>query len=231
MLRSSAFPVRAVVGCALIAAAVPASAQVFKCVDPGGHVTYQQAPCPVAHKGGPLELFLDNGSGKDTPDVEARWKAIAEAHDVAAGMPKRWVQISLGAPAGVTQGTPADAASEIWTYPTGTSVMRVGFVGGVVAWSRSDSTLGTGTTGMTTADADAARSRVAADRNCDEVLGELGNPTSQEPTRVTVGTGGTLRSADGMRYSFEPIPGGLPARLSFVCVDSRVVSVARDVPR
>ena len=62
-------------------------------------------------------------------------------------------------------------------------------------------------------------------------LGELGLPQGQEPTRVVVGTGGTIRSADGTRYSYEPVPGGLPARLSFVCVEGRVVSVARDVAR
>jgi len=56
-------------------------------VDASGHVTYQQTPCPAAHRGGPLELFLENGSGRDAPDVEARWKALADQHDVAVGMP------------------------------------------------------------------------------------------------------------------------------------------------
>ena len=216
---------------ALGALAPAASAQVYKCVDATGHVTYQQTPCPPAQRGGQLELFLDNGSGRDTPDVEARWKAIADAHDVVTGMPKRWVQLSLGAPGEVRPGTTADNASEIWIYPSSTQVLRVGFLANVVAWTRSESTLGTGTTGTTTEAADAMRSRVAADRNCDEVLSELGLPQGQEPTRVTVGTGGTLRSAEGVRYSYEPVPNGLPTRLSFVCVDGRVVSVARDVPR
>src|SRR5437660_1404342 len=79
--------------------------------------------------------------------------------------------------------------------------------------------------------AEALRSRVAAERSCEEVLAELGAPAGQEATRVTVGTGGTLRSADALRYTYEPLPNGLPARLSFVCVDGKVVSVARDVAR
>ena len=208
----------------------PAAAQVFKCVDANGRVTYQQTPCAPAQRGGALELFLENGSGRDAPDVEARWKALADHHDVAAGMPKRWVQASLGAPTEVRPGTPADKASEIWSYTTSTQIVRVGFLADVVAWSRADSTLGTGT-GATVEQADATRSRVAADRSCEEVLSELGLPTAQEPTRVTVGGGGTLRTADGVRYSYEAVPNGLPARLSFVCVDNKVVSVAREVPR
>jgi len=222
--------IAALVGIAAALGAAPALSQVFKCVDASGRVTYQQTPCPVAHRGGPLELFLENGSGRDAPDVEARWKALADQHDVAVGMPKRWVQVSLGAPAETRPGTPADNAAEIWTYNTGTQLMRVGFLANVVAWKNAESTLGTGT-GATVEQADAARGRVAADRNCEEVLGELGLPTAQEPTRVTVGGGGTLRTADGTRYSYEAVPNGLPARLSFVCVDGKVVSVAREVPR
>ena len=79
--------------------------------------------------------------------------------------------------------------------------------------------------------ADAMRSRVAAERNCDDVVAELGPPSAQEPARISVGTGGALRSAEGVRYTYEPVPNGLPARLSFVCVEGKVVSVARDVPR
>ena len=50
--------------------AAPALGQVFKCVDASGRVTYQQTPCPSAQRGGPLDLFLDNGSGRDSPEVE-----------------------------------------------------------------------------------------------------------------------------------------------------------------
>jgi len=214
----------------LLGAAAPAAAQVFKCVDPSGKVTYQQAPCPPAHRGGPLELSLDNGSSRDAPEAEARWRSLAGQHDVATGMPKRWVQQSLGAPSEQRPGTTAEGATEVLTFVQPTQVVRVGLVAGVVAWSRAESTLGTGT-GNTVESADAARSRVAADRSCDEVLTELGLPQGQEPARVVVGTGGSVRPADGMRYMFEPVPGGLPARLSFVCVDGRVVSVARDVAR
>jgi hypothetical protein len=224
------FPLPALALAVAVLAATPAAAQVYKCVDANGRVTYQQAACPASHRGGPVELFLDNGSGRDSPETEARWRQLAAQHDVATGMPKRWVQQSLGAPTEQRPGTTAESASEVLTFVQPTQVLKVGLLAGVVAWSRTESTLGTGT-GMTTENADAARGRVAADRNCEEVLGELGLPQGQEPTRVVVGTGGTIRSADGTRYSYEPVPGGLPARLSFVCVEGRVVSVARDVAR
>ena len=232
MARTVLLPL-ALAAFALVTAA-PVGAQVFKCVDANGHVTYQQAPCPTSHRGGQLELFLDNGSGRDSPETEARWRQLAAQHEVATGMPKRWLQQSLGAPAEQRPGTTAEAASEVLTFVQPTQVVKVGLLAGVVAWSRAESTLGTGggtPAAATTEGADAARGRVAADRNCEEVLGELGLPQGQEPTRVVVGTGGTIRSAEGTRYSYEPVPGGLPARLSFVCVDGRVVSVARDVPR
>ena len=225
-----ALPPLALAALALLAAA-PVRAQVYKCVDANGRVTYQQAPCPSSHRGGQLELFLDNGSGRDSPESETRWRQLAEQHEVVAGMPKRWVTQALGAPTEQRPGTTAEGATEVLTFVGPTALQRVGLLAGVVAWSRSESTLGTGVVGVTTEQADALRSRVATDRNCDEVLGELGAPQNQEPTRVVVGTGGTVRSADGTRYAYEPIPGGLPARLSFVCVDGRVVSVARDVPR
>jgi hypothetical protein len=230
MLARRLHCVAAAGGLAAALAAAPVLSQVFKCVDAEGHVTYQQTPCPPAHRGGQLDLFVENGSGRDAPEVEARWKALADQHDVAVGMPKRWVQASLGAPSETRAGTPADNAAEIWVYNTGTQQVRIGFLANVVAWKAADSTLGTGT-GATVEQADAARSRVAAERNCEDVLTELGLPTGQEATRVTVGSGGTLRTADGTRYSYEPVPNGLPTRLSFVCVDNKVVSVAREVPR
>ena len=233
-MAGSPLPALALALAVAVLAATPAAAQVYKCVDANGRVTYQQAACPASHRGGPVELFLDNGSGRDSPETEARWRQLAAQHDVATGMPKRWVQQSLGAPTEQRPGTTAESASEVLTFVQPTQVLKVGLLAGVVAWSRTESTLGTGAgtaTAGTTESADAARGRVAAERNCEEVLGELGLPQGQEPTRVVVGTGGTIRSAEGMRYSYEPVPGGLPARLSFVCVDGRVVSVARDVPR
>lgn len=221
---------RVAAAAAALVAAGSVSAQVYKCVDANGHVVYQQTPCPPSARGGQLELFLDNGSGRDSPEAEARWRQLADQHEIATGMPKRWVQQALGAPSEQRPGTPAEGASEVLTFVQPTQVTKVGLLAGVVAWSRSESTLGTGT-GISTEQADALRGRVAADRNCEEVLGELGPPQAQEPARVVVGTGGQVRSAEGTRYTYEPVPGGLPARLSFVCVDGRVVSVARDVAR
>ncbi|HSV17183.1 MAG TPA: DUF4124 domain-containing protein [Casimicrobiaceae bacterium] len=214
---------------AMAAVALPATAQVFKCVDGSGRVTYQQTACSPAQNGKQLDLVLDNGSGKDAPEVEARWKGAADQHDVLVGMPKRWVQQSLGAPTEVRPGSAGEGASEIWTYQRPTATMRVGFVANVVVWNKSQPAAAETNAIASTEGVDAARGRVAADRMCDEVIAELGPPSSQEPARVNVGTAGTLRTVDGMRFAYEPVPGGLPARLAFVCVDGRVASVSRDV--
>jgi len=219
---------------ALVAAAVPgAQAQVYKCADASGRVTYQQTPCGAAHRGGPVELFLDNGSGKAAPEVEARWRTAAQQRELVAGMPKRWVQQALGQPAEVRRGTPADAAAEVWIYPTPVATIRVGFVADAVVWSRREP-LGAHPasadgTPVTADGPDAARSRVNADRGCDETLAELGPADNQQTVRVPSGAGG--RMVDALRYTYEPVAGGLPVRLSFSCVDGLVANVSRDVPR
>ena len=41
---------------------VPAQAQVYKCIEPGGATSYQQAPCRAGQQGGSLEIRTDNGS-------------------------------------------------------------------------------------------------------------------------------------------------------------------------
>ena len=69
------------------------------------------------------------------------------------------------------------------------------------------------------------------DQSCDAVLGALGAPQAQANVRVTAGSGDAARQVDATRYIYEPIPGGLPVRLSFNCADGRVLAVSRDIPR
>ena len=238
---SSGMPLRRWIRAAIAALAcsiVPAAAaQVFKCVDALGRVTYQETPCPAAQPGRPLELFLDNGSARDSPDVEARWRAAALQHEVLPGMPRRWVVQSLGQPAQVRPGAPNEGVREVWTYQMPTAVVRVGFVGEVAAWSRTEPTVPLAPLARASPatvageGADARRSKVSVDQSCDEVLGALGAPQAQANVRVTAGGAGAERQVDATRYIYEPVPGGLPVRLSFSCADGRVLTVSRDVPR
>jgi hypothetical protein len=237
-----------------LALAPLAQAQVFKCVDESGRVVYQQTPCPGAQRGGPVELFLDNGSATEAPEQEARWRAAATQREVLAGMPKRWVQQALGQPAEIRRGNLSDRASEVWRFDTPDGVIRVGFSGNTVAWARSEATAPLGAAGEpahaagaaarapggaiepprargTAENPEVARSKVTAERNCDDVLAELGPPGRREAVRVPVGAGGVERLADGMRYTYEPVAGGLPVRLAFSCVDGRVAAVSRDIAR
>jgi hypothetical protein len=225
---------------ALLACAAPAAlAQVFKCVDGLGRVTYQESPCPGSESGRAVELFLDNGSARDSADVEARWRTAALQHEVLPGMPRRWVVQSLGMPTQMRPGAPNEGVREVWTYQNATSIVRVGFVGDVAAWSRTEQTGPLAPLDRPPAPAaspaaesgDAARGKVSVDQKCDDVLTTLGAPQAQARVRVNAGAAGAERQVDATRYTYEPLPGGLPVRLSFSCADGRVLAVSRDVPR
>jgi len=268
----------------------PAHAEVFKCVDATGNVTYQQEPCTGGAKGAAVEIKTDNAQSQDPGDRDGRWRTAAQQGLVIQGMPKRWVQQALGQPREIRRGTTAENVPEVWVYQTANGPTRVGFRTNTVEWSRTDGpagaaspaaaapgpaaagpgpgavapgpgAAGTGPSGAgpgpgavapgpsaagtgpaaagpgpgatppaasaaPSVAGEAARSRVAADRKCDEVTAELGPPSKLETLQ---GTG--ERPADASRYTYEPLAGGLPLRLSFTCVDGRVTSVARDITR
>jgi len=233
-------PLRLLVIALLACAAPGALAQVFKCVDTLGRVTYQESPCPGTDAGRAVELFLDNGSARDSPDVEARWRAAALQHEVLPGMPRRWVVQALGMPAQMRAGAPNEGVREVWTYQSPTSIVRVGFVGDVAAWSRTEPAAPLAPLNRPAVppappaavdNADAARSKVSVDQKCDDVLSALGTPQAQANVRVNAGAAGAERAVDATRYTYEPVPGGLPLRLSFSCAEGRVLAVSRDVPR
>ncbi|TMI02773.1 MAG: DUF4124 domain-containing protein [Betaproteobacteria bacterium] len=83
---------------ALVAA--PAAAQILKCTDGSGNVTYQNEPCPKNVKAGHVDIF-DNSWTADRAEREAEWRRNAALHRVVTGMPLRLVRDALGEPAEV----------------------------------------------------------------------------------------------------------------------------------
>jgi len=86
-----------------------ACAEVFKCVDGAGRITYQESPCTAGERGGAVVLPEQSVEVRESPEIEAAWRAAATRHDVIKGMPKRWVQQALGVPTAIRAGTPSDA--------------------------------------------------------------------------------------------------------------------------
>lgn len=203
---------------AALAVSAPVAAQVYKCVDTAGSVTYQESPCPTAAKGGRVELFVDNGSSRGTADDEAQWQSAAREHTVIVGMPRRYVLQALGAARELRRGRPGDNAAEVWSYSRADDVLRIGFANGVVAWQRVDPP---GADLPPAEDARAAaRSAVARGQNCDQVLSDLGNATSDG--QVPTGPDAAVR-----RYVWEPAPGDARTRTTVVCVNGLVTEVER----
>jgi len=227
---------RTLIALALAMSVGPAYAEVYKCTDAAGAVTYQQEPCTAGAKGKPVELKTDNAQSQDPGDRDGRWRIAAEQGQVIPGMPKRWVQQSLGQPREIRRGTTTENVPEVWVYQTPRGPVRVGFRTNTVEWSRTDAPGGPPTpapdsppaiaaaAGGPSVAAETARSRVAADRKCDEVVAELGPPTRVE----TIDAG--ERPAE-TRYAYDPAAGGLPLRLSFTCIGGRVTAVSRDITR
>jgi hypothetical protein len=203
-----------------LAVSAPASAQVYKCVDSANRVTYQQAPCPAAAKGGRVELFVDNGSSRGTADDEAQWQSAAREHTVIVGMPRRWVQQALGAAREMRPGRPGDNAAEVWTYPRDDDVLRIGFASGVVTWHRVEPAAEGSPQEVARA---AQRPAVARGQSCGQVLSDLGNPSSDE--QASIGPGAAAR-----RYVWEPAPGDANARTIVLCVNGSVAQVERTPP-
>jgi hypothetical protein len=266
-------PLRPLAVVVLALCASVAQAQVFKCVDASGNVTYQQEPCTGPSRGAPVELRTDNAQSQDAADRDGRWRIAAEQGNVITGMPKRWVQQALGQPGEIRRGTVSEAVPEVWAYSTPRGPLRVGFRGNAVEWARYDNAAGpagnafpdatsgtsglraatpggtglaggapvagtmgagSGTPGVSTAAApggpsvagESARSRVSTDRRCDEVLAELGPATRREALQAS-----GERPVEAVRYAYDPLPGGLPLRLAFTCIDGRVANVSRDIAR
>jgi uncharacterized protein DUF4124 len=125
----------AIVASALPAmAAAPPGAQIFKCTDASGNVTYQNEPCPKNVKAGRVDIF-DNSWTTDRVEKEAEWRRNAAEHRVVAGMPVHWVREALGEPAEVRDTATAGAA-EVWVYNLPDRNVQVGVLNSQVLWFR-----------------------------------------------------------------------------------------------
>lgn len=228
-----AIPVSAIFLAAL-AAALPARAQVFKCLDAQGRTTYQQSPCPKDGKGAQVELTPNNGVAGDAPELEAKWAAAAKQGQVQAGMPRRFVQLAWGAPAEVRPGTPADRASEIWIYRGTGGIRRVGFLDGRVAWERADGSSvesarnGASDTSSRGGNMPAGRSSVSPGQDCEKALAAAGSPERSEAVILpSPGRDGRPIPTQGMRYVFDNDGGAPPQSMAIVCLNGLVSDIQR----
>jgi hypothetical protein len=202
-------------------APVLATAQVYKCVDASGATTYQQEPCAGGQQGRALNLKPE----KDTPaqpDMTPQWSAAASEGRVVTGMPRQFVTQALGAPAERRPPRTGEAGGEVWVYVKANEMTRVGFVGDVVAWTMRDAVKSP--EAVRTAD---ARNKVAAGRNCDEVRAELGPADRQENVTDLDPATGQARGVAATRYIYEPGPSDGGVRLSFTCIENRVLDIGR----
>lgn len=212
---------------AMLVLAAPSVAQVFKCVDSSGHMTYQQSPCTGGLQGGSVELkeSVTNRPGGS----EALWSAAAREHRVVIGMPKPFVTEALGPPAEIRAPRSGEGGSEVWVYNAKAGqTTRLGFLNNAVGWIRSDTPpparAGTGIAGTAPANSREARVRdaLAVGKTCTAVLQDAGSPDREEP--LSAGT------TTGARYVYQFDAGNANAFAAFVCLNGRVTSVERYVP-
>jgi len=160
---------------ALVAA--PAAAQILKCTDGSGNVTYQNEPCPKNVKAGHVDIF-DNSWTADRAEKEAEWRRNATAHRVVTGMPLRWVRDALGEPAEVRDTTTAGAAA-VWLYNFPDRSVQVGILADQVLWFRETPIVGS------PARASPGPERAAPDRAPAEALRTVPDRAPAEPLRAT----------------------------------------------
>lgn len=134
ILRGAARALTILVALPLLALAVSAAAEIFKCTDASGNVTYQNEPCPKNMKAGRVEIF-DNTWTADRLEKDAQWRRNASEHRVVTGMPVRWVREALGEPAQIRD-TATAGASEVWMYTFPDRGVQVGMLNDQVLWFR-----------------------------------------------------------------------------------------------
>src|ERR1700740_786040 len=114
--------------------ALPAPAEIFKCTDQTGNVTYQNEKCPSGTKAGKVEIF-DNNWTASRGEKDAEWQRNASQHRVLTGMPARWVREALGDPAETLE-TTTGGATELWVYNLSDRNVQVGMLDNQVVWVR-----------------------------------------------------------------------------------------------
>jgi hypothetical protein len=239
------------------ALAAPAPAQIFKCTDASGNVTYQNDACPKNVKAGRVDIF-DNSWTADRVEKEAEWRRNAASRRAVTGMPVRWVREALGAPAEI-RNTPTAGAAEVWSYNFPDRNVQVGILSEQVVWVR-ETPLVAPLTGAAPATNQAAPNRATADamrateapRAAPEV--ERSPPTAARPAEAprAIARGQDCRQAlaelgtpDRQRevsppdnasdpateYIYESAGGASPTRTRVVCANGKVEGIDRSVGR
>ena len=113
---------------------LPAAADIFKCTDRDGNVTYQNEKCPNGTKAGRVDIF-DNNWTANRSEKEAEWQRNAANQRVVTGMPARWVRQALGEPGEIRE-TTTGGATELWVYSLPDRSVQVGMRDNEVLWSR-----------------------------------------------------------------------------------------------
>jgi hypothetical protein len=201
-----------------------AGAEVYKCVNEQGHVTYQEAPCAAGQKGGTVEL-KDPVAAR--PGInEAAWSQPAREGRVVVGMPKPFVTEAIGKPGEIRAPRAGETGTEVWVYPRQGQPMRVGFNDGVVAWIRNDAVADARPAAASTPNGVDRESRVRealqVGRPCAAALQDAGPADREEP--LVAGT------ARGARYVYAFDPANANAYAAFVCLAGRITSVERYLP-
>lgn len=218
------------VALALLVVAGPVAAQVFKCVDRSGHVTYQESPC-AAGQGGPVALpepLLTQPGSPSSEKQDAAWRAAAREGRAIVGMPKPFVTQALGSPAEIRAPRNGESGTEVWVYPRNGQVTRIGFSDGAVGWMRSDlppERPGSGPAAGPRVDREArVREGLQVGKACTLALQDAGPPDKEEPLRASTG------AIAGTRYLYVFDAGNANAYAAFVCIEGRVTSVERYIP-
>jgi hypothetical protein len=204
--------------------AMPGAAQVYKCVDRNGHVTYQQEACTGGQKGGTVELKEPVTVGPSGNEV--LWSAAAREGRAVVGMPKTFVTEALGRAAEIRAPRPGETGTEVWIYPKAGEVTRIGFQNNAVAWIRSDAIEPAKKPGALPPAPDRetrVRDALVVGRPCATALQEAGNPDREEPLVGGAAGGGT-------RYVYTFDGSNANAYAAFVCVAGRITGVERYVP-
>lgn len=207
---------RVLVALAMFALALPAAAQVYKCVDKAGRTTYQQQPCPGAQKATRMDLPLNNGSVQDER-TDSDWAAKAGRKEVGVGMPRAFVVRAYGTPQEMRPGRAEENAAEVWRYRRKDFELALGFNRGVVAWT-NDNPIDEPEAALNPEPS--RRKGFYMARKCAELEGEAGTATA-----VTEELDEAL-ARRVMRHVWEPEPGDRE-RTTVTCADGVVVRVDR----
>jgi Domain of unknown function (DUF4124) len=143
------------------------SAQIFKCTDKSGNVTYQNEPCPKDSKAGRIDIF-DNRWSTTREEREAEWRRSASQRQLATGMPARWVREALGEPTEVRD-TPTAGAAQLWLYSLRDRSVQIGMLNDQVLWFRETPTSSPTARVVPPVDRAASKPQVTPSKNADTV--------------------------------------------------------------